>query len=426
MASKIAWVLAAAAVAALPGCASDELAAGEVLVVSQVEVTPPGAGLRVGGTRQLTAVPKTASGIPVPNRPVAWSSADPGIATVSEDGMVTAVGLGSTDITARVDQATGSAEVSVSRTPVAQVVVQPASITLKIGENRKLEVSVRSDEGEALTGRTVTFVSDNAAIATVSATGVVTAIRAGQTVIRARSEGKEARSDVTVLARPAVRLAFATQPADAGVGATLAPIRVAVQDEVGSTVTTSTASVTVSLDRNPGGATLSGTRTVNASGGVATFSNLRIDKAGSGYTLRATSGSLSPAISNQFDITGGGDGGDDDDDDGGTSATVLVITTQPSADATSGDKFKRQPVVQLRDASGDDISEAGVAVTASLVGSGGKLDGKVTVSTNDKGEARYSDLRITGTGTFRIRFSASGLSPVTSSEITVTGKDDDD
>lgn len=417
MVSKIAWVLAAAALAALPGCASDELAAGEVLVVSQVEITPPGAGLRVGGTRQLSAVPKTASGIPVPNRPVDWSSADPGIATVSEAGMVTAVGLGSTEITARVDQATGRAEVSVSRTPVGQVVVQPASATLKIGETRQLVVSVRSDDGEALTGRTVTFVSDNAAIATVSSTGVVRAIGAGQTVIRARSEGKEARSDVTVLARPAVRLAFATQPADAAAGATLAPIRVAVQDEVGSTVTTSTASVTLSLDRNPGGATLSGTRTVTASGGVATFSNLRIDKAGSGYTLRATSGSLSPAISDQFDITG--NNGGDDDDDGGTSATVLVITTQPSGDAKSGDKFKRQPVVQLRDASGDDISDAGVAVTASLVGSGGKLGGKVTVSTNDKGEARYSDLRITGTGTFRIRFSASGLTGVTSSEITV-------
>ena len=173
----------------------------------------------------------------------------------------------------------------------------------------------------------------------------------------------------------------------------------------------------MSLDRNPGGATLSGTRTVTASGGVATFSNLRIDKAGSGYTLRATSGSLSPAISNQFDITG--NNGGDDDDDGGTGATVLVITTQPSGDAKSGDKFKRQPVVQLRDGSGDDISDAGVAVTASLVGSGGKLGGKVTVSTNDKGEARYSDLRITGTGTFRIRFSASGLTAVTSSEITV-------
>jgi hypothetical protein len=417
MVSKIAWVLAAAALAALPGCASDELAAGEVLVVSQVEITPPGAGLRVGGTRQLSAVPKTASGIPVPNRPVEWSSADPGIATVSEAGMVTAVGLGSTEITARVDQATGRAEVSVSRTPVGQVVVQPTSATLKIGETRQLAVSVRSDDGEALTGRTVTFVSDNAAIATVSSTGVVRAIGAGQTVIRARSEGKEARTDVTVLARPAVRLAFATQPADAAAGATLAPIRVAVQDEVGSTVTTSTASVTLSLDRNPGGATLSGTRTVTASGGVATFSNLRIDKAGSGYTLRATSGSLSPAISNQFDITG--NNGGDDDDDGGTSATVLVITTQPSGDAKSGDKFKRQPVVQLRDGSGDDISDAGVAVTASLVGSGGKLGGKVTVSTNDKGEARYSDLRITGTGTFRIRFSASGLTAVTSSEITV-------
>ena len=51
--------------------------------------------------------------------------------------------------------------------------------------------------------------------------------------------------------------------------------------------------VTIAIGTNAGGGTLSGTTTVTASGGVATFSNLSISQPGTGYTLRATTGSLS-------------------------------------------------------------------------------------------------------------------------------------
>ena len=52
------------------------------------------------------------------------------------------------------------------------------------------------------------------------------------------------------------------------------------------------------------GAILSGTTTVTASGGVATFSNLAVDLAGTGYTLHATSGPLTVDTSASFDIAG--------------------------------------------------------------------------------------------------------------------------
>jgi hypothetical protein len=71
-----------------------------VLVVAKVEIDPPGAGLIVGAAQQLSATPKTASGIPVPNRTVTWSSSHPNVATVSENGMVTAVSLGEASISA--------------------------------------------------------------------------------------------------------------------------------------------------------------------------------------------------------------------------------------------------------------------------------------------------------------------------------------
>ena len=46
--------------------------------------------------------------------------------------------------------------------------------------------------------------------------------------------------------------------------------------------------VTLALGNNPGGATLSGGGSVTVSGGVATFGTLSLDKAGTGYTLTAS------------------------------------------------------------------------------------------------------------------------------------------
>src|SRR6185295_11422343 len=90
----------------------------------------------------------------------------------------------------------------------------------------------------------------------------------------------------TVVPATADRVAFVVQPANANAGASIAPaVQVAVQDAFNNTVTSSSASVTVAIGSNPGGGTLSGTTTVAAVNGVATFSNLSIDKVGTGYTL---------------------------------------------------------------------------------------------------------------------------------------------
>jgi hypothetical protein len=62
--------------------------------------------------------------------------------------------------------------------------------------------------------------------------------------------------------------------------------------------------VTVSLQANPGGATLSGTTTVNSSNGVAAFGDLQINNAGAGYQLAANAAGFTAASSNFFTITG--------------------------------------------------------------------------------------------------------------------------
>ena len=102
-------------------------------------------------------------------------------------------------------------------------------------------------------------------------------------------------------------LTFSVQPTNANLNQAISPaIQVEVRDASGALVTTATDAVTLSIGTNPGTGTLSGTQTVNAVGGVATFSSLSIDKAGIGYTLAAASGLLTGATSAAFDVVGFG------------------------------------------------------------------------------------------------------------------------
>ena len=397
-----------AALGVWSGCASDSTGAGEVLVVSQVDVQPPGAGLIIGATQQFTATPRTSSGIPVPNRQVTWSTSDQAIATVSNTGLVTAMGLGEVTISARVDGATGSRPVNVTPKPVARILVEPTSATLFVNGTVQLEVATQDADGEPLTGRTIQYASDNSAIATISNDGLVTGVAPGQTLVRAASEGKEATSSITVNARPATKLGFISGPANGVAGQALTAIQVAIQDETGGTVTGSTAPVTVALAENPGSSTLGGTLTVNAVAGVATFSTLVLNRTGTGYTLRATSGSLTQATSGTFAIIAG-------------PAAALAITQQPPGTTPNGAGLNPQPVIQIQDAQGNPVSQAGVSVTADLMGSGGTLGGTPNINTNANGVAAYTNLSLSGqAGTYQLRFTAANLTAVTSGNITLS------
>src|SRR5205814_2050388 len=99
-------------------------------------------------------------------------------------------------------------------------------------------------------------------------------------------------------------LVFGVQPTSAVAGVAISPaVTVRVFDQFDNLVTTDTSNVTVAIGSNPAAGTLSGTTTVQASGGIATFSTLSINKTGTGYTLAATDASLGAATSAPFNIT---------------------------------------------------------------------------------------------------------------------------
>jgi uncharacterized repeat protein (TIGR01451 family) len=124
---------------------------------------------------------------------------------------------------------------------------------------------------------------------------------------------------ITATAAGAARLVFIQQPTSTVAGQAIAPaVSVQVQDAAGNPVH-STAAVTLSILTNPGGATLGGTNPVSAvnSTGVATFNDLSLDKAGTGYTLSATSSGLTAATSTAFYVIG-------------TPPTVVTLSPSPA------------------------------------------------------------------------------------------------
>jgi hypothetical protein len=100
-------------------------------------------------------------------------------------------------------------------------------------------------------------------------------------------------------------LAFSGEPAGTAAGHVITtgfnssggPVQVEILDGNGNLATNSAAPITVGLSSNPGSGSLSGTTTVNASAGVASFTDLSINAAGVGYTLLATSTGIASATS---------------------------------------------------------------------------------------------------------------------------------
>lgn len=104
---------------------------------------------------------------------------------------------------------------------------------------------------------------------------------------------------------PATQLAVTTQPTDVVVlDAFSPPIQVEIRNINNQLAVNSTLPVTMQLTPGTGtpGASLSGQLVVNAVNGVATFNNLRINQAGTGYTLTATAPNLTSAISAPFNV----------------------------------------------------------------------------------------------------------------------------
>lgn len=169
-----------------------------VIPVASVTVTPASASILVAGTVQLTATLRDSSGNTLTGRVVTWTTSNAAVATVTSAGVVTGRGAGTATVTATSGGQSGSSAVTVALAPVASVTVSPSSVTIAPNQTSQLSVTLRDANGNVLTGRTVTWGTNNSGVATVNGSGLVTALAVGAAIVSASCEGQSASTAVTV------------------------------------------------------------------------------------------------------------------------------------------------------------------------------------------------------------------------------------
>ena len=183
------------------------------------------------------------------------------------------------------------------------------------------------------------------------------------------------------------RVAFSSSLSNARAGQPISPpVQVTVQDSAGR-VTLRDTLVTLSLAANPSGDSLRGRKQVRSVNGVATFDNVRLDKAASGYRLTAAAPELHPDTSGAFSVMP-------------APATVLAFTGPPSV--TMQDSAMKPVQVTAYDSLGNTATNFAGSIQL-RIGTDGSISKKATLSgavaQAVAGVATFPNLRIDSVGT---------------------------
>ena len=201
--------LAAALAALVPGC-------GGSPTISSLQITPAAPMVEIGKTQQLAVVATFSDGSPASlSAGVAWSSSDTTVFTVSASGLITGVAAGTANVAANAAGKTGSALVTVTPLVVtALTATADFSLTLAVpAATKQLAINATFDDGsKADVTASATYLSSAPAIATVSPSGLVTAISAGKANVTATLGARAATVVVTVNPAGLVSLAINPSP----------------------------------------------------------------------------------------------------------------------------------------------------------------------------------------------------------------------
>jgi hypothetical protein len=341
--------------------------------VASVSVTPGNPMIAVGDTQVFAAIARDARNHPVPGVTYTWASADAGVAPVNQGGRAVGMAIGTTTISATSEGIAGSTALTVTTTPPTQLafLLQPSGAPAGTAISPAVQVEVRDAAGARVNtaSTTVTLaIGTNPNTGTLAGTATVDAVNGvatfpglaidkvgtGYTLVASAGSLTAATSaPFNISPGAAARVAIIVQPTNAVAGAAFSPaIEVEVRDAGGARVTTANNAVTLTIGTNSGNGTLLGTTTVSAVNGVATFSSVSLDKAGTGYTLRATAGSLANDSSAGFNITPG-------------AASRVTFVTQPDSVVEGNSVFGT--VVHVTDDYGNRVAGTTNDVTLTLV-----------------------------------------------------------
>ena len=181
------------------------------IYVTSISLNPSSVTLEIGESRTITA---TVSPSNATNKDITWESYNTSVATVDQNGKITARGAGNTKVAATANDGSGivkTIDVTVNDavvTPkdvyVTSISLNPSSVNLEVGESKNITATVSPSNA---TNKGVTWKSNNTLVATVDQNGRITAKGVGNTTVTATANdgsGIVATIDVTVEAEEIV------------------------------------------------------------------------------------------------------------------------------------------------------------------------------------------------------------------------------
>ena len=158
---------------------------------TNIELDASSKTMTVGEKAKLTATVKPDDS----TDKVTWKSNNDKIVSVDENGNITALATGTTEITATAGSVSAVCKVTVEGVKVSKVELNKTSVSLKVGGTEQLTATVTPDNA---TDKTVTWTSSKPTVAAVDENGKITAVAPGTATITATADGKSATCTVTV------------------------------------------------------------------------------------------------------------------------------------------------------------------------------------------------------------------------------------
>lgn len=313
-----------------------------------------------------------------------------GLSVTSAPFNVTAGSVSRLEFVTQPSNTTAGAAIS----PAVQVELLDALGNRVTGSNAPVTISIGNNPGGATLGGTVT-VNAQSGLATF-ADLTLNRPGSGYTLSAGASGAPAVASSAFNVATGAPSaISFVTMPPASVAAGQQFVASLEVTDGSGNRVTGFSGNVTVTLANGTPGAVLSGTTTVGFSDGVATFSDLAVNLAGTGYVLQANADGLPGVSSTPFDVQAG-------------PASALRFLVQP-VNIQEGDEFPNPIEVEIVDANGNRVTSASSQVTIALRNAtGGGLGGTGASLSGDPtrnavaGLAQFPDLTVNYSGLFSV------------------------
>ncbi len=202
-----------ARIAILAACAAIALAACEDTSTSPpalatIDVALAASSIQAGSTTSASAQGRASDGTATATGVVSWSSSSAAVATVNANGVITGVAAGTAQIIATVGSITAQQTLTVTPPPavLTSIVVSAPSTAITVGQVIAATATGRDQFDAPFPAGTITWSTSAELVATVSATGEITAVSPGTVNITATAGGKSGQLALTVTAPPAIRI----------------------------------------------------------------------------------------------------------------------------------------------------------------------------------------------------------------------------